>query len=437
MLREVDKSTDLVHVILCSRRLGKSWMLIVNALESALRKPNQQLKYLTSTQRAARDIVLPLFREILVTCPDDLRPEWRVHENRWKFSNGSEIALYGVDATGGDDLRGQACDGFWVDEAGFIDKLDVLITEILAPMSIQRGSRGVLSTTPPKSLDHPFALFAAKAEKSKAITKRTIYDCPRFTEKMIDLFAESAGGKDSEVFRREYLCEMIASSENSVIPEFNDTLAASAVYEDYQDIGYVPDYYVALDPGYSDNAAILFAFYDFRQATVVIQREFVAPGKNTQEIAGIIESYEKELWKGHKPLKRVSDTDLRLIEDLRVMHGLKFTKTAKDNKEAQINMLRIMLTQGRIKIHKSCVNLIMQLKYAQWKVSASGVRDFKRSAELGHADAIDALIYLVRNVNKNKNPIPDDYVDPHRFGSPETGRRRLTKNAKALASVFE
>jgi hypothetical protein len=437
MAREVDKSSAMTHVILCSRRLGKSYMLVTLAIEAAIRKPNQQLKYITGTQRAARDIVLPLFRSILSTCPDDIRPEWRVHENRWKFSNGSEIALYGVDSSGGDDLRGQSCDGFWVDEAGFVDKLDILVTEILAPMVIQRGARGVLSSTPPKDLAHPFTSFVAKAMKNKALTKRTIYDCPRFTPKMIELFAEEAGGVDSNVFKREYMCEMINDNENSVIPEFTEALEKEIIYDSYPDLGYIPDSYVALDPGYSDNAAILFGFYDFKNATIVIQREFVEPGKNTQEIAAVIEGTERELWKGFKPLLRVSDTDLRLIEDLKVMHNLKFTKTAKDNKEAQINLLRILFTQKRIRIHSSCVNLLMQLRFAQWKVSASGVRDFKRSAELGHADAIDALIYLARNVKKNKNPIPDGWVDPYRLNSPEVGRSRLKKAARSLASIFE
>jgi len=206
MLLEFEKSKSLVHVMLCSRRLGKTYMLVTHAVETALKSPNLQLKYITDTQRNARDMALPIFREVLANCPADIKPEWRVHENRWKFTNGSEISLYGVDATGGDGLRGQACDGFWVDEAGFVDKLDVLVTEILYPMIIQREARGVLSSTPPRNMDHPFISFVAQAEKNKAVTKRTIYDCPRFTPKMIDLFTESAGGKDSETFRREYLC---------------------------------------------------------------------------------------------------------------------------------------------------------------------------------------------------------------------------------------
>jgi hypothetical protein len=436
MLAEYERGKSLIHIMLCSRRLGKTYMLVTHAIETALKSPNMQLKYITDTQRNARDMALPIFREVLTSCPAEIKPDWSVHGNRWLFKNGSEIAMYGVDATGGDGLRGQACDGFWVDEAGFVDRLDVLVTEVLSPMIIQRGARGILSSTPPRNMDHPFISFVAQAEKNKALTKRTIYDCPRFTPKMIDLFIESAGGVDSEAFRREYLCEMVAVSDLQVVPEATETRLASMIYSTEPNLGYLPDCYVALDPGYADKAAILYGYYDFLNATIVIQREFVVPGQNTAQLANNIRKTEEELWSGRPPLKRVSDVDLRLIEDLRVLHGIRFQKTEKDDKEAQINLLRVLVEQGKIKIHESCVELLAQLKYAQWKVSASGRRDFKRTPELGHCDAIDALIYLIRNINRHRNPMPDIPVDPHSYSYDPRVKKLKTKNAKTLATIF-
>ncbi len=436
MAKEVESSKSILHTVLCSRRIGKSWMLVVMAIEDAIRLPNRQIKYITNTQRAARDIVQPLFREILSTCPASVKPEFRVNANRWIFPNGSEIALYGVDATGGDDLRGQACDRFYVDEAGFIPKVDVLVREILIPMIIQRGGRGVLSSTPPKGMDHPFVGFVAQAKVNKAFTKRTIYDCPRFTSKMIELFIEQAGGVDSEVFRREYLCEMIANSDNSIIPEFDDIARKEMVYTTEDTLEYMPDRLVSLDPGFADKCAILFGYWSFHDATLVIQREFVQSGQNTMEIAEAIQDVERKLWNRVPPYKRVSDTDLRLIQDLRVLHGLKFTKTDKDQKEAQINLLRIMVRRRQIRVHESCVNLLNQLQYGSWKTSASGHRDYKRTPELGHCDAIDCLLYMIRNINKNRNPIPPIKRDPYGYYA-ETTDVKQSKNARVLSRLFE
>ena len=437
MFKEADSSTSLVHVILCSRRLGKSYLLSAICIEKALQKPNQQIKYVTGTQRAARDIVLPLFREILSTCPDDLRPEWRVHENKWKFKNGSEIGMFGVDATGGDDLRGQSADFYVVDEAGFIPKLDVLVTEILNPMIIQRDGKGVLSSTPPRSQGHPFIAFIAKAEREKALTKRTIDDCPRFTPKMIKQFEDEAGGRDSEVFRRECLVELIFMSEDSVIPEFTSELEKACVYSGRQLLNYVPDRYVSLDPGFSDACAVLFGYYSFMEATLYIEREYSATGNNTEEIAGAIKAGERDLWGGLPPLKRISDTDLRLIKDLKDMHGLKFFPTKKDMKEASLNQLRIMIKQGRIKIHESCIGLRQQLKYGQWKTSSTGKRDFARSKELGHLDLIDSLLYMMRNINTRRDPTPDTPFDPQSYWAPSLLDRNRSKNAKNLAKAFK
>ena len=166
-----------------------------------------------------------------------------------------------------------------------------------------------------------------------------------------------------------------------------------------------------------------------------MEREYRATGNSTSEIAAAIKAGEKELWGGIPPTKRVSDVDLRLIKDLRDLHGLRFQATEKDQKEAQINNLRILIQQGRIKIHESCVNLAVQLQYGRWKTSASGRRDYQRSVELGHLDLIDALIYLVRNINFRKNPLPDDLVDLHSYWY-QPNHKRQSKNARTLAKVF-
>jgi hypothetical protein len=93
--------------------------------------------------------------------------------------------------------------------------------------------------------------------------------------------------------------------------------------------------------------------------------------------------------------------------------------TAKDNKEAQINELKIRVKQNKIFIHPRCENLLYHLKSAKWKLKRDGTRDgFERLKDVkeknlrgGHADLLDALIYLVRNVSTLKNPYPIDYFE--------------------------
>ena len=410
--KEFDESKSMKHIILCSRRLGKSYTLCTLAVEQALAAKNQYIKYLTATARDTREIVLPLMSKIFATCPNSLRPVYNKHESKYVFKNGSEILLHGVDKDGGESLRGQSADLAIIDEAGFVSgQLDYLVSDILMPMLVERDGRMLLSSTPPRDAQHPFVSMVADAEMRGNLTKRIIYDCPRFTQKQIDTFKEEAGGEDTETFQREYLCKIIRVDEISIVPEFDERAEKEITYNKLE-IRYDPDCYVSLDPGYADNAAILFGYWDFLNARLVIQREFVASGQTTEQLANVIKRYEKDLWGSKQPYKRISDTDLRLIQDLRTLHELKFKKTEKDMKEAQINALRIMVKNRQLLIHESCENLILQLKYGQFKTSSSGRRDFKRTAKLGHCDAIDALLYLIRNINRTRNPIPQQTIDP-------------------------
>ena len=78
----------------------------------------------------------------------------------------------------------------------------------------------------------------------------------------------------------------------------------------------------------------------------------------------------------------------------------------------------MMIRRGDIEIHPRCKNLVYHLKTARWKIRksdgkslgferVSGTSDRKYKGH--HADLVDALIYMVRNLNRNRNPYPDGY----------------------------
>ena len=102
------------------------------------------------------------------------------------------------------------------------------------------------------------------------------------------------------------------------------------------------------------------------------------------------------------------NNNLILIQDLNKAgfkdgSGRHWTPTAKDAIEAGVNMVRLWLKEGRLKIHPRCRFLIGTLETALWNKQRT---DFERSKVFGHADALAALIYLIRNVNTRINPIP-------------------------------
>lgn len=202
-------------------------------------------------------------------------------------------------------------------------------------------------------------------------------------------------------------CEKITDSDRSVFPEFT---------KHEQDI-VVPwvrppfcDKYVSMDIGFKDLTAVLFGYYDFINAVLVIEDEFALKGSEmtTERLADSIREKEHELWMNRlvgeqeKPYARVCDNNLIVINDLAMLHQLYFRPTEKQNKDAAMNQLKMMIQNHQLVISPKCVNLIEHLKMATWDKTK---KDYIRKNG-HHFDFADSLIYMVRNLNTSHNPFP-------------------------------
>lgn len=88
---------------------------------------------------------------------------------------------------------------------------------------------------------------------------------------------------------------------------------------------------------------VLFAYWDYRKAILVIEDELLMFKKTSDLVIGAVHTRELELWGAHKPFLHISDNDLQNIADLN-KHGsplgITFLPTKKDDKELQVNNLR-------------------------------------------------------------------------------------------------
>jgi hypothetical protein len=171
------------------------------------------------------------------------------------------------------------------------------------------------------------------------------------------------------------------------------------------------DYYVSMDIGFVDFTAILIGYWDFANAKLIIEDEIMIKGTKvtTRLISEAIKEREKAIMGWQKPYLRVADNNnLILLNELaQAPYNLTFMATAKDQKEAAINKVRLMVHSEQIIINPRCKNLLNQLRYATWNKHRS---DFDRDPSNGHYDLLASLIYLVRNVHQTKNPYPDNYL---------------------------
>jgi hypothetical protein len=400
-----------------------------------------------------KTIVNPIMRVILEDCPLDLMPEYKEADKVYRFPNGSEIQFAGSDSGNIENLRGGFAHLCIIDEAGFCGDLNYAVYSVLSPTTKTVGGRIVLASTPSREPDHEFMTdFVAPAEAEGSLIKYTLYDNPMFTQEVIDeTIAEYPSGIDDPQFRREYLCEVAIDAEVMVIPEYTDALEKDIICT--PDMPPHFDLYVSGDPAAKDLTAILFGYYDFLNTQLVIVDELIlggdGPDLTTQDIVDGIRRKEKILFTNKltgevkEPYLRVMDNNNPiLINDLFIEHGIQFFPTAKDNKEQQINKTRMWLSQGKILIHPGCKNLRYHLRMARWKTTREGVRKgFDRvkaspNGELkaNHCDALDALLYMVRNIDTSRNPYPQGYFEMtgedvfHPFGE----ATRVSSQAKEL-----
>lgn len=406
------------HVWLMSRRFGKTYALVLLAIEQCLKHPNSIVKFASPTKDQVEKNLRPLFREILenadAPCPEELKPEWHKKDTIYYFFNGSEIQLAGTDKGHGEKLRGGNSHIAIIDEAGSCSDLKNLVQSILLPTTLKTNGRIIMASTPPTELDHEFLDFIEEAETRGTLIKKTIYDNPTLTEEQIKTEIEEAGGNHTTFFRREYMCEVIKDSKRSVIPEANPELFKEIVKEWPKPVYF--DAYEAMDLGFNDLTVVLFAYYDFRADKVIVEDEMVIEGKDLHlsKLAENILKKEEALWthpisgEVRRPYIRVSDTNLVALNEIRVSSGNRvgFTSAEKDDNNSALNNLRMMLAGKKIIIHPRCEVLVRHLQNVKW---ASNKKTFARSPDDGHYDAVDAIKYLIRHIIYTRNPYPPSY----------------------------
>lgn len=426
------ENSEQLFVMNISRRFGKSFLLIVIAIETALRKPNADIKIVTMSQKATRKIIEPLVREVLETCPKALRPKFTSADGIWRFPNGSTIHACGTEQQQIDNLRGQACDLALVDEAGFVESLEYAIESVIKPQFLGRpGARLVMASTPPISPDHPFIThYLNEAIQTGAYAHRTIYDNPRLTERDIEDAKKAAGGEGTTAFKREYLAQLVTERESAMFPEATADVLDEMIADIEPPSHFIPC--VAIDLGYNDFTGVVFGYYHFPLAKIVVQDELLLNRMNSAQLIEAITTKEKALWGNRKPT-RIVDASGLLVADLNEVHRFACRPAEKADFPGNVNRLRMDIQARNLILSTKCPRLMAQLQFATWDKTR---RSFSRSrSNTGHSDLAAAMIYFARHVDRHTNPVPPGYGYDHftTFGVPT---RRATDLSERMRGMF-
>lgn len=394
------------------RRGTKSTTCMIIGIEECLRTPHTTYGILCNTKDQARDIGDESLTAILGDCPPEVAPRKVKNDYTWVFDhNGSKIVILPAEKLSAKAGRGRKFRFLHVLEAAFIPGLKKLIRSILGPtlLDVTGKWRGqiVLESTPPDDsvAEEDVEFWNETWAEAEAIGNTFFLPLSKNKHASPEFVAACkamAGGEHSEEYQREFELHTDARGRTTAIPEFQ-TARASVVR--VVDRPLTADRYESLDPGGTHPTGELWGFYDFEQDLLVVEDEWLKDKGLTSDIVKINEEKEVKLW-GPAPggkLYRIADNNNQtLLRDLHIDHGLLFHATAKDDKDAQINKTRVMFRDNRIAIHPRCEILIKTLLIARRAKSKRA--GFEEAKGIGHADLLDCLLYMVRNLRRHNMP---------------------------------
>jgi hypothetical protein len=220
-----------------------------------------------------------------------------------------------------------------------------------------------------------------------------------------------------------------------VCPEWAPEVEAACLNPDYGPPAYFT-VYVGADPGSTDLFVLLWAFFDFVNARLVVVDERWFRNPRTEEVGDAAVEVERQHFAEAKAAGRIdafqrfTDIDHRFVADLKAKPWhLNFAPTQKTDHDLWERQLRTAIRQGRITIHPRCELLLRTLRHARRKDNG----DYERTEGTGHADAWAALLYLYRNVNWQRNPFPVVEAPSHPLSPPKPVARTFAQRAAAGA----
>lgn len=434
------RDSDGHWVWMVSRQRGKSHAALCLAVETCLTTSGAVVRYAAKTAKSARAIVEPILSRLLLHAPEDMRPriDAQAGHVEWTLDGTVRRLVWaGTDSEQFERLRGPYAHLLLFDEAAFYPDLPSVESALL-PQLTTTGGKALYLSTPPETPAHPFAERWRAALGHGRYVHDTIHGNPRLGEagvgRIIRQEAERLGMTPEELvastyWRREYLAEIVTEESRAAVPAWTLERAKRLVRE-------VPrpehfDGYSALDWGYLDGFGLVLAWWWYEQQALVVEDAVRLRGRNSAECAEEVRKREAALWgvdrfegttRGRprlemvpeylrgavlesaprQPLMRVGDNQPQTLADMRQLYGLAVWPTRKDNKHAAVDELNVMVQREKLYIHPRATQLIEELYGVLWNRQRT---EWERT-EKGHGELIDCLVYLLRNVLRDRDPRP-------------------------------
>lgn len=428
-----------------ARQWGKTFLLVLLAIEACIRIRGARVPFAAMTGIDIEETIQPMIEdEIFLDAPPGLRIvdagtretgvrcNWTKGRIEFPKPYKSVLKLAGCDNHHYRRLRGRRAHRWFVDEGGFIAELERVVDSVLKPQTTTTGGRGVIASSPSETPGHHFHHRYLAAKQRGAAGHFTFWENPRLTIEQKRAYVEELAAakrmtveefEKTTAWRREGLAEFVLEESRAVLPEMSEALADKLTVAELSTPLWT-DWYTIIDLGGSrDPTAIMCGYWDFARKKVRVQAGICLQRPTTEEIAQETLRLEREVFglrapddQPHRhqlpPLRgqhyRIMDDDLGVVRrDLAIKYDLPSAPPLKDDKDAGLMDLRDALIREEIEFDpEGGKEVLAQCQAAIWNKQHT---EYERVPGFGHFDLVDDLLYMHRNVVKNKGRVPPGY----------------------------
>ncbi len=445
-LAAFDSAPGSRFVFEVARRWGKTWLMLVIAFMTCMRKPRCRVVYGAPTLKLLAEFVLPTLDALTEKFPRALAPKWNQQKSHVEFPNGSYIHLFGADDKHKADRgRGPSAELAIFDEAGFCPLLRYVLRTVFRPSLLHSGGRTIVASTPAELPDHDFTQIAELAEVNGAYFTRDVWSNPLLTRELIEKhIADDARDNgisveaymESDDFQREYMARRVINRLLVAVPEWADMRESRFVR-----VPRPPLFrgHTVIDFGGTDPHAALFGYWHPELGFVVERDMLLTHDERSRQLADVIKEREGEVWgtdrwdgslpalasehlqeafRGEvpqwllpdidreappQPWLRITDVHPELARHLHTV-GLAAAPIHKAmgsqgaGKQLMVQEFRNIVRDGQFWLDPQCVDTDRHLRTTTWANEKR--RDWARRAG-EHGDLLDTCIYFVRGGSRD------------------------------------
>jgi hypothetical protein len=401
------------------------------------------------TRDKCEEIVEDNLNVILLDAPPGFVSQAK-SKNRWNLHNGSSLRLGALERQYVDKNRGGNAAIIIYEECGFVsgDDFDYGVNSVIGPQLIRSKGHEIFVSSPSEQPDHPLHTIVAPAcESAGVLFNYMVFESPAMDDKAI---VEAAGRSGSvfdvdfvsevrrrmegtekilgaevvelaaeknlhltDDFKREFLAMIIRPVSLMVIPVFHERhtivefdVPSACRWQVIIDWGGVRDKTVALLMTYEYNSDTDMVWdemkWDENTGTDVIMKDL-----KESDWLDYLRGDEDPVW---------ADVPGQLQIDLDRDHNFIVHLPPKQNWLGSVNTMASRFATKNIKIRKRCTFLIASVRAGMLNKNRT---DFERTKALGHMDALAALMYGIRVLNRESpytqgyhTPKVDQFVNP-------------------------